>query len=59
VRSNVIRFLAPLTISDAVLDEGMDLLAAALDEVTGRASGAAGSGAAGVGVGGSVKVLAV
>jgi len=54
VRANVIRFLAPLTISDAVLDEGLDLLAAALDEVTGRASSAAG-----VGVGGGVKVLAV
>jgi 4-aminobutyrate aminotransferase/(S)-3-amino-2-methylpropionate transaminase len=54
VRANVIRFLAPLTISDVVLDEGLDLLAAALDEVTGRASGATG-----VGVGGGVKVLAV
>lgn len=32
VRGNVIRFLAPLTISDAVLDEGLDILEASLKE---------------------------
>ena len=34
VYGNVIRFLAPLTISDALLDEGLDRLDAALAEVT-------------------------
>ena len=34
VYSNVIRFLAPLTITDALLAEGMDKLEAALTEVT-------------------------
>lgn len=34
VYSNVIRFLAPLTISDALLEEGLDILDAALAEVT-------------------------
>jgi 4-aminobutyrate aminotransferase/(S)-3-amino-2-methylpropionate transaminase len=34
VYSNVIRFLAPLTISDAVLKEGFHLFEQALDEVT-------------------------
>lgn len=35
VYSNVIRFLAPLTISDALLDEGLDILEGALRDVTG------------------------
>jgi 4-aminobutyrate aminotransferase / (S)-3-amino-2-methylpropionate transaminase / 5-aminovalerate transaminase len=35
VYSNVIRFLAPLTISDALLNEGLDKLEAALAETTG------------------------
>lgn len=56
VRANVIRFLAPLTISDALLEEGMDLLEAALAEVIPKS---APSGAPGVGVGGRVKVLTV
>lgn len=34
IYSNVIRILAPLTISDTLLDEGLDLLAAALAEVS-------------------------
>jgi 4-aminobutyrate aminotransferase/(S)-3-amino-2-methylpropionate transaminase len=34
VHGNVIRFLAPLTISDALLGEGVDRLDAALGEVT-------------------------
>jgi 4-aminobutyrate aminotransferase/(S)-3-amino-2-methylpropionate transaminase len=34
VNGNVIRFLAPLTISDALLAEGLDRLNAALAEVT-------------------------
>jgi 4-aminobutyrate aminotransferase/(S)-3-amino-2-methylpropionate transaminase len=34
IYSNVIRFLAPLTIPDAELEEGLDILAAALGEVT-------------------------
>jgi 4-aminobutyrate aminotransferase/(S)-3-amino-2-methylpropionate transaminase len=34
VNGNVIRFLAPLTISDALLGEGLDRLDAALAEVT-------------------------
>ncbi|MBI1732804.1 MAG: 4-aminobutyrate--2-oxoglutarate transaminase [Gammaproteobacteria bacterium] len=33
VRGNVIRFLAPLTISDALLEEGMDILVAALEHI--------------------------
>ena len=36
VYSNVIRFLTPLTISDALLSEGMDKLEAALSEVTAK-----------------------
>ncbi len=36
VYSNVIRFLSPLTISDALLSEGLDKLAAALGEVTAK-----------------------
>jgi len=42
VYSNVIRFLAPLTISDALLSEGLDLLDAALAEVTHSAVAATG-----------------
>jgi 4-aminobutyrate aminotransferase/(S)-3-amino-2-methylpropionate transaminase len=38
---NVIRFLAPLTISEALLDEGLDKLEAALAEVTAAAKQAA------------------
>ncbi|MBV6418725.1 MAG: 5-aminovalerate aminotransferase DavT [Steroidobacteraceae bacterium] len=38
IYSNVIRFLAPLTIEDALLDEGLGLLEAALAEVAGAAS---------------------
>jgi 4-aminobutyrate aminotransferase / (S)-3-amino-2-methylpropionate transaminase / 5-aminovalerate transaminase len=34
VYANVIRFLAPLTISDALLSEGLGILEAALAEVT-------------------------
>jgi 4-aminobutyrate aminotransferase/(S)-3-amino-2-methylpropionate transaminase len=34
VRGNVIRFLAPLTISDALLNEGLDILAAALQNLS-------------------------
>jgi 4-aminobutyrate aminotransferase/(S)-3-amino-2-methylpropionate transaminase len=34
VRGNVIRFLAPLTISDALLNEGIDILAAALQHLS-------------------------
>jgi 4-aminobutyrate aminotransferase/(S)-3-amino-2-methylpropionate transaminase len=34
IYSNVIRFLAPLTIPDSDLDEGLKILAAALEEVT-------------------------
>ncbi len=37
VHANVIRFLAPLTISDALLAEGLDRLEAALAEVLGAA----------------------
>ena len=36
VYSNVIRFLSPLTISDALLSEGLDKLEAALGEVTAK-----------------------
>ena len=35
---NTIRVLAPLTAEDAVLDEGLDVLGAALESATGRAS---------------------
>ena len=38
---NVIRFLAPLTITEQLLDEGLDMLEAALAEVTAAASQAA------------------
>jgi 4-aminobutyrate aminotransferase len=37
-RLNVVRLLAPLTIPDAVLSEGLDLLAAALGDAYGRES---------------------
>jgi 4-aminobutyrate aminotransferase/(S)-3-amino-2-methylpropionate transaminase len=37
IYSNVIRFLAPLTIPDAELEEGLDILAAALAEATATA----------------------
>jgi 4-aminobutyrate aminotransferase / (S)-3-amino-2-methylpropionate transaminase / 5-aminovalerate transaminase len=37
VYANVIRFLAPLTITDALLKEGFNLLELALEEVTGSA----------------------
>ncbi len=40
MNSNVIRFLAPLTISDALLKEGLHLLEQALDDVTRTASAA-------------------
>ena len=36
--ANVVRLLAPLTIPDAVLDEGLNLLAAALNDAYGRES---------------------
>jgi 4-aminobutyrate aminotransferase/(S)-3-amino-2-methylpropionate transaminase len=36
IYSNVIRFLAPLTISDALLKEGLHVLEQALAEVTGN-----------------------
>jgi 4-aminobutyrate aminotransferase / (S)-3-amino-2-methylpropionate transaminase / 5-aminovalerate transaminase len=45
VYSNVIRFLAPLTITDALLKEGFNLLELALEEVTG--TGVAAKAAAG------------
>jgi 4-aminobutyrate aminotransferase/(S)-3-amino-2-methylpropionate transaminase len=35
VYGNVIRFLTPLTISDALLDEGLDILESAFDDVAG------------------------
>jgi 4-aminobutyrate aminotransferase-like enzyme len=38
---NVIRFLAPLTIPDAMLEEGLNKLEAALAEVSAAASQAA------------------
>ncbi len=41
VYGNVIRFLAPLTIPEALLDEGLDKLEAAMAEVTASASQAA------------------
>ena len=36
--ANVVRLLAPLTIPDAVLEEGLTILAAALRETYGRES---------------------
>ena len=42
IYSNVIRFLAPLTIEETLLDEGLGLLEAALEEVTGSAQRATG-----------------
>jgi len=36
-RANVIRFLVPLTVSDAVLSEGLDILERSLVEVAGSA----------------------
>ena len=38
----MIRFLAPLTIEETLLDEGLGLLEAALEEVTGSAQRATG-----------------
>lgn len=35
VYGNVIRFLAPLTISDEMLDEGLDIIESAFDDLTG------------------------
>jgi len=40
VRSNVIRFLAPLTISDALLDEGLQIVEESLKELTAERRGA-------------------
>jgi 4-aminobutyrate aminotransferase / (S)-3-amino-2-methylpropionate transaminase / 5-aminovalerate transaminase len=37
IYANVIRFLAPLTITDALLKEGFNLLEVALEEVAGSA----------------------
>lgn len=37
IHANVIRFLAPLTIEDALLEEGLGILEAALEEVTASA----------------------
>ena len=34
---NIIRFLAPLTADDALIDEGLDVMEAALDAAVGRA----------------------
>jgi 4-aminobutyrate aminotransferase/(S)-3-amino-2-methylpropionate transaminase len=42
VYSNVIRLLAPLTISEALLDEGLDILEAALSDVSGAQMAATG-----------------
>lgn len=39
IYSNVIRFLAPLTIEETLLEEGIDLLEAALEEVTATGRG--------------------
>jgi 4-aminobutyrate aminotransferase-like enzyme len=36
VSANVVRLLAPLTIQDAVLEEGLDILAASLYAASGR-----------------------
>jgi 4-aminobutyrate aminotransferase/(S)-3-amino-2-methylpropionate transaminase len=36
--ANVVRLLAPLTIPDALLDEGLAILAAALEDAYGRES---------------------
>jgi 4-aminobutyrate aminotransferase / (S)-3-amino-2-methylpropionate transaminase / 5-aminovalerate transaminase len=44
IYSNVIRFLAPLTISDALLKEGCHLFEQALEEVTGAAAPARATG---------------
>lgn len=40
VRGNVIRFLAPLTISDALIDEGLQIVDDCLQELTARQGGA-------------------
>ena len=65
---NVIRFLAPLTISDALLKEGINLFEQSLDEVRarrrrqerrGRLTAGVGLGPAGVRVGRGVEVLAL
>jgi 4-aminobutyrate aminotransferase/(S)-3-amino-2-methylpropionate transaminase len=42
VYSNVIRLLAPLTISEALLNEGLDILEAALSDVSGAQMAATG-----------------
>lgn len=34
VRSNVIRFLAPLTASEAIIDEGLEIVEGCLQELT-------------------------
>jgi 4-aminobutyrate aminotransferase/(S)-3-amino-2-methylpropionate transaminase len=44
IHANVIRFLAPLTIGESLLEEGLGLLEAALDEVTGAGARRAASG---------------
>ena len=46
VRSNVIRFLAPLTASDAIIDEGLQIVEDCLKELTGsqRSTAAAAAG---------------
>jgi 4-aminobutyrate aminotransferase-like enzyme len=35
VNGNVLRLMTPLTISDAVLDEGLDIIGAALGDLAG------------------------
>ena len=40
--ANVVRLLAPLTIPDAVLEEGLNILAAAIKDAIGRRVGARG-----------------
>jgi 4-aminobutyrate aminotransferase-like enzyme len=42
VYGNVIRLLAPLTISEALLNEGLDVLEASLADVTGAQMAATG-----------------
>ena len=42
IYSNVIRFLAPLTIGEQLLDEGLGLLEGALEEVAGAGKRATG-----------------
>ncbi|MBE9604646.1 4-aminobutyrate--2-oxoglutarate transaminase [Acetobacteraceae bacterium H6797] len=40
IRSNVIRYLAPLTTSDGLLNEGMDIVQASLEELVAERAGA-------------------